>query len=209
MCSRAFGIPIDQARVSGLIHACVRALPPLLCLPLPETIDQLEQQQRAIVEPSEQAFVAKVRGVEQERATAANHIREQVEEAAAREREIERMQASGSARESRLIAAMSASRMFSFIVPLLKGAPCFIVGVRGGKGQAFRRSCSFKFGACRPSKEGKTCVVASLCRLRRDPGQSPRFYRVSTFSFSRTGGGTHPPQIDTSGRIEHYSTAVR
>eukprot|EP00903_Cladosiphon_okamuranus_P015369 g14195.t1 len=57
-----------------------------------ETIDRLEEQQRAIVEPSERAFVAKVRGIEHERAQAAYHIQEQVEEAAAREREIERTQ---------------------------------------------------------------------------------------------------------------------
>lgn len=61
-------------------------------LPLVDAIDRLEQQQRAIVEPSEQAFVAKVRGVEHERAQAASHIQEQAEEAAARERDIERMQ---------------------------------------------------------------------------------------------------------------------
>lgn len=61
-----------------------------------ETIDRLEEQQRAIIEPSEKEFVAKVRGVEHERAQAASHIQEQMEEAMAREREIERMQASGS-----------------------------------------------------------------------------------------------------------------
>lgn len=38
--------------------------------------------------------MAKVRGVEHERAQAASHIQEQAEEAAAREREIERMQVS-------------------------------------------------------------------------------------------------------------------
>ncbi|CAM9677146.1 unnamed protein product [Ectocarpus sp. 13 AM-2016] len=57
-----------------------------------DTIDLLEQRHRAIVEPSEQAFVARVREVEQERAQAASHIQEQAEEAAARERDIERMQ---------------------------------------------------------------------------------------------------------------------
>lgn len=57
-----------------------------------DTINLLEQRHRAIVEPSEQAFVARVRGVENERAQVASHIQEQVEEAAARERDIERMQ---------------------------------------------------------------------------------------------------------------------
>lgn len=60
--------------------------------PSVDAIGRLEQQQRAIVEPSEEAFVAKVRGVEHERAQAASHIQEQAEEAAARERDIERMQ---------------------------------------------------------------------------------------------------------------------
>lgn len=59
---------------------------------LVDAIDRLEQQQRAIVEPSEQAFVAKVKGMEHERAQAASHIQEQAEEATARERDIERMQ---------------------------------------------------------------------------------------------------------------------
>lgn len=71
------------------LYICVRALG---IISLVDAIDRLEQQQRAIVEPSEQAFVAKVRGVEHERAQAASHIQEQAEEVAARERDIERMQ---------------------------------------------------------------------------------------------------------------------
>lgn len=82
--------PIGPVRVGDLTHAC-----PLLFL-ASDTIDRLEERQRAIIEPSEQAFVAKVRGVEHERAQAASHIQQQVEEAAARKREIERMKVCGS-----------------------------------------------------------------------------------------------------------------
>lgn len=88
---------MDPLKASDLTRSYVRV--PLVIAS--ETIDRLEEQQRAIIEPSEQAFVAKVRGVEHERAQAASHIQEQAEEAAAREREIERMQVGGVSRAGR------------------------------------------------------------------------------------------------------------
>lgn len=59
---------------------------------LSEMTQRLEQLQREINVPSEEVFVAKVRGVEQERAQATAHIQEQLEEAAAHERNIVQMQ---------------------------------------------------------------------------------------------------------------------
>lgn len=53
--------------------------------------ERLEEQRREIVIPSEEDFVAKIRSVEQERAKAASHIDEQIEEAEAREQDIERI----------------------------------------------------------------------------------------------------------------------
>lgn len=54
--------------------------------------ERLEQQQRDVTVPSEDEFVAKVKGVEQARARATSNIQEQREAAAAREKEIESMQ---------------------------------------------------------------------------------------------------------------------
>lgn len=72
-----------------LLHPSER---PYVLPPPPDAIERLDQQKAAIVEPSERAFVAKVRGIEQDRTQAASHIQEQAEEAALRERDIERMQ---------------------------------------------------------------------------------------------------------------------
>lgn len=57
-----------------------------------DAIERLDEQKRAIEEPSERAFVAKVREIEQDRKQAASHIQEQAEEAALRERDIKQMQ---------------------------------------------------------------------------------------------------------------------
>lgn len=55
----------------------------------------LEQQEREIETPSKEAFVAEVRGVEQERARASERINQQLEKAADHEKDIERMQVKG------------------------------------------------------------------------------------------------------------------
>lgn len=57
--------------------------------------DRLEQQRREIETPSEEAFVSEVRRLEKERARASDHINQQLEEAAAQEKDIERMQVRG------------------------------------------------------------------------------------------------------------------
>lgn len=54
--------------------------------------ESLEQQQQELTIPSEEEFVEKVRGMEQERARRSYRIQEQTEEIAAKEREIESMQ---------------------------------------------------------------------------------------------------------------------
>ena len=54
--------------------------------------ERLEQQQREIETPSEEAFAAEVRGVEKERARASERINQQLEEVTAKEKDIERMQ---------------------------------------------------------------------------------------------------------------------
>lgn len=76
-----------------------------------ETIDRLEQQKRVIIEPSEQAFVAKVKEIEHDRAQAASHIQEQLEEAAARERDIAKMQVHTSVQKCACHAAVSFSSL--------------------------------------------------------------------------------------------------
>lgn len=55
-------------------------------------MERLEQQQQELMIPSEEEFVEKVRGVEQERARRSYRIQEQTEEIAAKEKEIESMQ---------------------------------------------------------------------------------------------------------------------
>lgn len=51
--------------------------------------ERVEDQQRELVIPSEEEFVTRIRGVEKNRAQAASHIDEQLEEVEAQEKEIE------------------------------------------------------------------------------------------------------------------------
>ena len=54
--------------------------------------EKLEQQRREIETPSEEAFVAEVRKLEKERARASERINQQLEEATAQEKDIERLE---------------------------------------------------------------------------------------------------------------------
>lgn len=57
--------------------------------------ERLQQRQGELEAPSQEKFVRKVKEMEQERAQAVSHIHEQMEEAAAKEKDIERMQVCG------------------------------------------------------------------------------------------------------------------
>ena len=58
----------------------------------PGMAEKLEQQRREIEPPSEEAFVAEVRKLEKERARASERINQQLEEATAQEKDIERLE---------------------------------------------------------------------------------------------------------------------